>query len=183
MKKAPTNLGYALLGLLHMAPLSGYDLRKIFASTPMGHYSSSPGAIYPALRRLEQNGLISGEIDDTKTLRPKKVFRPTSQGSEVLREWLERTVTRDDVIWRMDALMLRFSFHSVLDSKSASRSFLIGFDHQVRSYVKELETQRKEFPPEAPLQACLALEAGIEQYLGHARWARKALEHFQEDES
>jgi DNA-binding PadR family transcriptional regulator len=166
-----------------MAPLSGYDLRKIFATTPMGHYSSSPGAIYPALRRLEQNGLIKGEIDDTKALRPRKVFRPTGEGSEVLREWLERTVTRDDVIWRMDALMLRFSFHSVLDSRSASRSFLHGFERQVRSYAKELERQREKFPPEAPLQACLALESGIEQYLAHARWARKALGHFKEDES
>jgi DNA-binding PadR family transcriptional regulator len=183
MKKAPTNLGYALLGLLHMAPLSGYDLRKIFATTPMGHYSSSPGAIYPDLRRLEESGLIEGEIDDTKTLRPKKVFRPSSQGSEVLREWLERTVTREDVIWRMDALMLRFSFHSVLDSRSATHSFLIDFEREVLSYVKELETQRKQFPPEAPLQACLALEAGIEQYCGHARWARKASEHFKEDGS
>ena len=48
-------LGYALLGLL-MKPSSGYDLRKIFSSTSMKTYSGSPGAIYPALRRLQEQG-------------------------------------------------------------------------------------------------------------------------------
>ena len=40
-----TSLGYALLGLIHLQPQSGYGLRKVFESTPMGHYSWSPGAI------------------------------------------------------------------------------------------------------------------------------------------
>ena len=46
-KRLPTSLEYALLGLIHMQPQSGYDLRKIFETTPMGHYSSSPGAMAP----------------------------------------------------------------------------------------------------------------------------------------
>ena len=46
-------LGFALLGLLHQKSASGYDLRKIFASTAMGTFSDSPGAIYPTLTMLE----------------------------------------------------------------------------------------------------------------------------------
>ena len=38
--------------------MSGYDLRKIFTTTAMGSFSDSPGAIYPALARLEANGLV-----------------------------------------------------------------------------------------------------------------------------
>ena len=34
-------LGYALLGLIDLKSSSGYDLRKIFAETAMGNYSSS----------------------------------------------------------------------------------------------------------------------------------------------
>ena len=48
-------LGYALLGLLHQKPSSGYALRRVFATTPMGTFSDSPGAIYPALGRLERH--------------------------------------------------------------------------------------------------------------------------------
>ena len=64
----PTTLEYALLGLLHQGAMSGYDLRKIFESTAMGSYSGSPGAIYPALRRLEKQGLVASEVDSTKAL-------------------------------------------------------------------------------------------------------------------
>ena len=45
-----STLGYALLGLVHGEPRTGYAIMKIFRTTPMGHYSGSPGAIYPALR-------------------------------------------------------------------------------------------------------------------------------------
>ena len=51
-------LGYALLGLIYQQPLSGYDVKKIFASTPMAGFSDSPGAIYPALRKVEQLGFV-----------------------------------------------------------------------------------------------------------------------------
>ena len=53
-----TTLGYALLGLVAGEPQTGYALMKTFTTTPMGHYSGSPGAIYPALRRLEGAGQV-----------------------------------------------------------------------------------------------------------------------------
>jgi DNA-binding PadR family transcriptional regulator len=79
-KRTPTALEYALLGLVQQHPQSGYDLRKVFETTALGSYSGSPGAIYPALRRLERKGLVEGEVDSTKALRPKKVFHVTEAG-------------------------------------------------------------------------------------------------------
>jgi Transcriptional regulator PadR-like family len=57
-------LGYALMGLLQGKPSSGYELRKLFSSASMRTYSDSPGAIYPALRRLEHQSLIRGTIEE-----------------------------------------------------------------------------------------------------------------------
>jgi hypothetical protein len=53
-----TSFEQILLGLICMAPASGYDLKRVFASTPMGVYQPSSGALYPALRRLELGELI-----------------------------------------------------------------------------------------------------------------------------
>ncbi|NIP16888.1 MAG: hypothetical protein GWM87_01035, partial [Xanthomonadales bacterium] len=39
-----TVLEFALMGLVHQEPRSGYELKKIFETTPMAHCSSSPGA-------------------------------------------------------------------------------------------------------------------------------------------
>ena len=78
-KRTPTTLEYALLGLVHAEPRSGYDLCKVFETTPMGHYSSSPGAIYPALKRLEGAGLVEGKVEKAGSLRPRKKFLPVSR--------------------------------------------------------------------------------------------------------
>ena len=76
----------------------------------MGHFSNSPGAIYPALERMKNSGWLKGTIKAQTTLRPKLVYTLTAEGRDVLRRHLLRTVTVDDVMWRMDDLLLRFGF-------------------------------------------------------------------------
>ena len=178
-----TPLDYALLGLLSQSPQSGYDLRKLFETTAMGNFSGSPGAIYPALRRLEQQGLVEGEVDSTQALRPKKVFRPTSAGRKALRDWLVREIKREDVERRIDELMLRFAFHWVLDSTKATQRFLERLLGEVEDLLGELQRQRAALPKETPLHPRLALAAGIEQYRACARWARKAIKEFEEEDA
>jgi DNA-binding PadR family transcriptional regulator len=52
---------FAILGLLHEAPMHGYELRKRLAS-PLGAFRAlSYGSLYPALRRLLRAGLIVEE--------------------------------------------------------------------------------------------------------------------------
>jgi DNA-binding PadR family transcriptional regulator len=181
-ERPPTSLEYALLGLLHQQPQSGYDLRKVFATTALGNYSSSPGAIYPALKRLERRGLVDGTVDDATLLRPRKVYSPTSTGRKAFRAWLGAEISSDDVARRFDELMLRFAFHWVLDDAGATRTFLRDLRRYLELYVDELESQRRAFPAETPKQPRLALEAGIEQFRAAARWARDALTSFEEDE-
>lgn len=177
----PTNLGFALLGLVHKEPMSGYDLRKVFAETALGNYSSSPGAIYPALARLEKQGLINGEEDRSKSLRPKKVYRPSAKGKDALKAWLSQEVTRNDASRNYDELMLRFAFHDVLDDHTATRRFLSQLARELDGVVGELKSQRQLMPESMPAQPRLALEAGIDQARAKAKWARKAYRYFQDD--
>jgi DNA-binding PadR family transcriptional regulator len=177
--RQPTTLEYASLGLLALEPRSGYDLLNVFRTTAIGNYSSSPGAIYPALARLEKRRLINGAVDRTQALRPKKIFRPTSVGDEILRQWLASEITKDDVKRHLDELLLRFAFHSLLDA-AASRAFLSDLALKVDEYVAELRGQRKTFPKAAPPHGRMAFELGLAHYVSCARWARKALQHFEE---
>ena len=103
-------LGCAVLGLLHQGARSGYDLRKIFANTPMGTFSDSPGAIYPALQRLEKQGLVRGQLQPSSGRRRRRVFRPTASGRRAFRTWQTKSISQDDIIHGRDELMLRFSF-------------------------------------------------------------------------
>lgn len=178
-KRPPTSLEYALLGLIHMQPQSGYDLRKIFETTPMGHYSSSPGAIYPALKRLDEQGLIEGEIADRETLRPKRVYKATPHGVETLRAWVSQPITKEDLLRQEDELMLRFAFMGAVVDDSVTHRFLGQMVQALDLYIPELEEILKTMPAEGPLHGRLALGSGIEAYKARRRWAKKAIREFE----
>ncbi len=170
-----STLGYALLGLVHHQPRAGYALHKVFTTTPMGHYSGSPGAIYPALRVLERAGIILGKVQRGGTLRPKRVFSATRKGLVALKRWLLHPVSRADVIWRLDELMLRFAFMDQMVSRPETLRFLESFRDEVESYIASLKAHRTATASTMSLHGRLAFKNGIDGYQAQARWARHAL--------
>jgi DNA-binding PadR family transcriptional regulator len=175
-------LRLAILGLVAMHPQSGYDLRKVFETTPMGNFSSSPGAVYPALKSLEKKGWISGVPENTDSLRPRLVYSITDEGDAMLRGELEKPVTREEMIWHFDSVMLRFAFIERIGYSEALR-FLGEFQSEAESYVEYLEglhvTMRKHLSP----CGAIALEHGIQSYRGSARWAKTAIKELSQLET
>ncbi len=171
-------LGHALLALVHQQPMSGYDLRKLFAESHLQHFSSSPGSIYPALKRLEENRLISGVTEQTDTLRPRKVYSITPDGTRMLRRWLEADVTREDVVNNTKELTLRFAFMGHLLDDEATVRFLDGVIGELAPYVDELDEFVRRGTSDLPLHGQLAVESGVESYRSFLQWARKARRRF-----
>lgn len=170
--RAPrSTLEYALIGLIREFPRSGYELRKVFVETAMAGYSGSPGAIYPALRRLEADGLIEGTEQPGGPGRPRREYRLTPAGEAVLKAWLALPVTRDDVALRLDELMLRFAFLGYADSPGRTLDFLASLEAHLDAFHGELLKQLEAIR-EAPLHAQLALEAGISSIADRLRWTR-----------
>ena len=168
-------LGRALLGLLMQAPLSGYDIRRIFTQTPLGTFSDSPGAIYPALKRLAADGLIRGRVERSAGLRERRIFRLTPAGTSTLQRWLSAPVTRDDVVHDTDELLLRFGFMDVGLGAHASVRFLTTLQHELQRYVPELKRYRDAHSGGMPLSGRLALESGIRSYETLLKWTAHAL--------
>jgi DNA-binding PadR family transcriptional regulator len=172
-------LGYAVLGLLHEAPLSGYGVRKLFASSPMGSFSDSPGAIYPALQRLEKAGLIRGRVEDGSGLRRKKIFQLTESGTAALKQWLKQPVTRDDVVRSTDELMLRFSFMDNGIGEAATVRFLKSFRKELADYIPSLREYLNSNRAEIPRSGILALESGVRSYETLLEWCDHAIKTYE----
>jgi len=169
-------LAYALLGLLQQEPRSGYDLRKIFANTPMGTFSDSPGAIYPALERLEKRGFVRSRIEERSGLRRRRLFRPTASGIRAFKTWQTRTIVRKDVIHSVDELMLRFSFMDETANAADARRFLKELKSELGGgYIPALRKYQAKHSPNMPLSGRLALESGVRAYETLFRWAKAAL--------
>src|ERR1700743_2428603 len=101
-----TTLDGLFLFLVSHKGQSGYDIRQLFQSTPVGIFSDSPGAIYPALARLEKRGLLVGETAEGG--RRKRTFQATAAGGEALRGWLQAPIDPDTVARRAEEIDLRF---------------------------------------------------------------------------
>ena len=170
-----SNLSLAILGLASLSPLSGYDLRKIFTATPMGHFSTSPGAVYPALRRLERRGLIKGTVKQKNTLRPKQTFVTTTKGQALLKRTLSLPVTLGDVKWNLDGLMLRFAFMGKLLGRKRTLSFLSEVLVQTDQYIHALEEQLENNRDRMDATAVYAQEHGIATYRATSQWARRTI--------
>jgi DNA-binding PadR family transcriptional regulator len=170
------------MGLVRQQPQSGYDIMKTFETTAISSYSSSPGAVYPALRRLEEAGLIAGEVENRDSLRPRQVYHVTPAGERELRQYLLQPITREDIAKNTSDVMLRFVFTgNVLGRREAVR-MLTQYAQAVDAYIPELKRQLAIVRQEALPYAGHALEHGIEQYRAEARWARRVIARLQDEE-
>jgi DNA-binding PadR family transcriptional regulator len=154
---------------------SGYDIRRIFTQTPLGTFSDSPGAIYPALKRLEASGLVRARVEASAGLRQRRLFQMTPAGTSAFKRWLSGPVTRDDVVHDTDELMLRFSFMDQGIGEAASVRFLTSLQHELKTYIPELKRYLDSHGREMPHSGRLALESGIRSYETLLQWTRHAL--------
>lgn len=79
---AQGELRLALLALIAENPSHGYELIKAIEEMTGGDYAPSPGAVYPTLQLLEDEG----SIEEAEAEGAKKPFAVTAQGRDELEE-------------------------------------------------------------------------------------------------
>ncbi len=171
----PTLIDHAILGLISVRGMSGYGIRKVFETTAMGNYSSSPGTIYPALKRLRKLGLaekLTSKEDG------KSKFFITVQGKQIFKAWLTRPLGLNDVARKLDEILLRFAFMDILPGKKPKALFLRSLGNLLGIYIEQLEEFRKKEYDNLPLLGRLSFEHGIESYKTTLKWCKKTLPLF-----
>lgn len=107
-------LTLAVLGLLHDAPMHGYELRKQLAGVLGPFRALSYGTLYPALKKLVEAGWISeaepdGDAGGRTSRRGRIVYQLTAAGKEHF-----ETLVRDagPATWEDESFGVRFAFFS-----------------------------------------------------------------------
>ena len=84
-----------LLFLIHERYTYGYQLIKEVERRSEGYFRFKEGTVYPALHRLENEGLVQGEWQDLPSGQVRRCYRVTEKGEHALREkmtaWQEFT--------------------------------------------------------------------------------------------
>ncbi|WP_109125025.1 PadR family transcriptional regulator [Dyella sp. C11] len=79
-------------------PMYGYQIAKRLEEVGEGVLAGKQSALYPVLRNLEGAGLLASEVEPSISGPPRRYYRITKQGREVLRDWVEAwAATRDSV--------------------------------------------------------------------------------------
>ena len=174
----PTLLGYILLGLLRKRAQSGYDLRRLFATTPLMSYSDSPGAIYPALRRLKESGLVEERARKGRGVRDRRVCQLTADGVAVLREWLSQPVSRVEIVRDVGLFLMRFSLTDAALGPRGSRRLLESAEPMLTEHVTGLKSFLRTNGPTMSLSGRLALDYGVRSYVTLLQWTRDAISDY-----
>ncbi len=91
----PGTLYMLTLKVLALEPMHGYGIGVRLEQISKGVFQVNAGSLFPALRRLERDGLIAGEWRTTENNRRAKYYAVTASGRAKLkretRDWEVQT--------------------------------------------------------------------------------------------
>jgi len=105
------DLRWLVLDLIATQPRHGYEIIKAIEDMMSGHYTPSPGVIYPTLTYLEETGLITGEAQGAK-----KLYSITEEGRSALTANAEALQA---IRTRIEAIRTRFGDDSAPELRRA----------------------------------------------------------------
>jgi DNA-binding PadR family transcriptional regulator len=176
MAKRSSSSREVLLGLLTIAPMSGYDLGQTIRSSVGYIWNESYGQIYPNLKRLAAAGLVTAKTERQKGKPERHIYSITTKGRERLAAWL--AVEPQPEIPRNE-LLLKLFFGA-----QGSPEFLLGqvermrerertFLHEFRRIEHEEIAQSQQYP-DAPYWK-MAARFGQLELDAHLRWAEETM--------
>jgi len=103
---------YAILGMLSIRPQSGYDIKKQISRSIGFFWNENFGHIYPILKRMEKDGLVTKHVEDSGDRPRKNVFTLTEKGKKGLKHWLKSPVSEQPL---RNELLLKLFFGAHLE--------------------------------------------------------------------
>lgn len=135
---------FALLGLLSLEPMSGYDLKQLISWSVGYFWQEGYGQIYPTLRELEKQRLVSRRAQKQKGKPERNVYSLTEAGQERLQQWLALPA-RPEV--PRNELLLKLFFGARV-SAAVCRTHLEERREHCRQGLKEYDSIRKRLDAE-----------------------------------
>ena len=106
---------YALLGFLNYGPLTGYELKQYLDVSTTHFWHAKLSQIYTTLKRLEEQGSLTSEVEPQADRPDRRVYTITDAGREDLHAWLAQPMT--DLEPRKETLLLKLFFSAQLDKE------------------------------------------------------------------
>ncbi len=180
MRKRSDVLELAILGLLHEAPMHGYELRKRLNALLGSFRALSYGSLYPCLKAMVARGLITGS-DASQTPPPhalagkraRIVYHLTADGKE---HFSDALADAGPTAWEDGHFDVRFAFFARTDADTririleGRRTRLTERLEQVRQSAARTRERLDEYTLELQRH-------GLEQVEREVRWLDGLIDH------
>lgn len=152
------NVRTLCLAVLMKAPRSGYEIRKLVAEGTLAHFAeASYGAIYPALDKLEQEGLVTSHEERDPGKPTRRIFAITDQGRGAFVAALHEMPAHDEF---RSPFLLVASCAMLVEREHLKRVIDAHLDwHRVE--LKRLQTEREQCSGAAYVGFEWTLDLGI----------------------
>jgi DNA-binding PadR family transcriptional regulator len=184
------SLRYALLAILRVGPLSGYDLQKQFHQS-VGHVWHAPDSqIYPELRKMEADGLVEAEEQTRGERGTRRLYHVTSAGDQAFLDWMAAPLDYQRV---RDPAHLRAAYLETAkpdDARRFLRAHIAEWESELEQWEGEIARidqvanpmllRRLAVTPEPERERTIAYkrfayEGLVERAKGEIEWARRGL--------
>ena len=138
---------YALLGMLSIRPMSGYDIKKLIETSISNFWTESYGQIYPILKTLVAEKLVTRKVHKQSGKPDRHVYALTAAGRRVLRDWLARAATpkvpRNELLLKLffgEEIPVPASLAHIADFGLRQRELLeryTAIEHEIRTKHKD----------------------------------------------
>jgi DNA-binding PadR family transcriptional regulator len=167
-------IDYVLLGMLSHEGLTGYDIKKRFEQRFKFFYNASFGSIYPALAKLEEEGMIvSKSLEDNG--RERIVYTITEEGKQTLCSWLEKPVIKDEL--RYETLIKLFFGKEV--GADVTIKHIKEFQMKIQNELQFLKGCAKQLEKHSEdsthLYYLLTVNFGVKSYESYLEWCDEAI--------
>ncbi len=134
------SIEYAILGLLSLNSLSGYDIKKMFEGSAALYWSGNNNQIYKALINLHERGWVSRETQLQDASPSRKIYSITEIGLVELRQWV---FANPEVPQVKNSFLIQLAWADSLDANELD-NLLERYESEIRMQLAMLNFQKQQ---------------------------------------
>jgi PadR family transcriptional regulator, regulatory protein AphA len=161
------SLRHAILGLLDLEPMTGYDLKKTFDDTARHFWSADRSQIYRTLGKLHADGLLDEHVIPQRSRPARHEYRLTEAGSAELDTWLRPPAPVESP---RDAFLARVFFAGRTEDPQLVRTLVDERRELVTRRLNELRALEAPMTTYPERLRAMTLRNGILHYEVELRW-------------
>lgn len=137
------NVRTLCLAILHHQDATGYEIRKLSTEGKYAYFvDASFGSIYPALAKLEDEGLVSCRLEQQDGKPARKVYSMNEEGRAELRANLRESPTPD--VFRSEFLLIAMCA-DLLDVGDMEQALNVHIS-QVEDELQKIDEMKSDMP-------------------------------------